>query len=228
MPPDLVRLDSPLPRTAQRLEAQEPLRIVALGSSSTAGAGASTPGNAYPSRLQADLRQRFAAKEVSVINRGVGGEEAKHMLARFATDVVPQRPDLIIWQVGTNSVLRDNMSGTAPLIERGIGMMKATGADVIVMDPQFAPKVLDKRDAHAMVDLIAQTTKETNVGLFRRFAMMRHWHEVEHIPFKTFVSPDGLHMNDWSYACVAKALAGAIAEASTRAVAIAGGPRGKH
>ena len=24
------------------------------------------------------------------------------------------------------------------------------------------------------------------------------------MPFETFVSPDGLHMNDWSYACVAK------------------------
>jgi lysophospholipase L1-like esterase len=228
MPPELVRLDRPLPRMAQRLEAREPLRIVALGSSSTAGAGASVPGNSYPSRLQVDLRGHLAAKEVTVINRGVGGEEAQHMLARFASAVVPERPDLIIWQVGTNSVLRDHTRAAVPLIDRGIAMMKATGADVIVMDPQFAPKVIEKRDAHVMVDLIAQATKETNVGLFRRFAMMRYWREVQHIPFSAFVSSDGLHMNDWSYACVAKALAGAIAEAATRAVAFAGVPAGKQ
>jgi hypothetical protein len=45
---------------------------------------------------------------------------------------------------------------------------------------------------------------------------MRHWHDVDHIGFETFVSPDGLHMNDWSYACMAKGLGSAIAEAAQR------------
>ncbi len=43
---------------------------------------------------------------------------------------------------------------------------------------------------------------------------MRYWRLTEDIPFDTFVSPDELHMNDWSYGCVAKLLAGAIAEAA--------------
>jgi hypothetical protein len=75
-----------------------------------------------------------------------------------------------------------------------------------------------------MVALIATEAKRTNVGLFRRFALMRHWREVEGQPFENFVSPDELHMNDWSYACVAKVLAGAIAEAATRTTTMAGGP----
>src|SRR5262249_4569131 len=37
-----VRFDRPLPRTARRLVSGEPIKIVALGSSSTFGAGAST------------------------------------------------------------------------------------------------------------------------------------------------------------------------------------------
>jgi len=53
---------------------------------------------------------------------------------------------------------------------------------------------------------------------------MRQWHETEHLPFKTFVSPDGLHMNDWSYACLAKALSLAIAEAAERPTTTATGP----
>ncbi len=36
--------------------------------------------------------------------------------------------------------------------------------------------------------------------------------------FESFVSPDGLHMNDWSYACMAKGLGMAIAEAVQRPV----------
>jgi hypothetical protein len=34
--------------------------------------------------------------------------------------------------------------------------------------------------------------------------------------FETFVSPDGLHMNDWSYACMAKGLGLDIADAAER------------
>ncbi len=41
---------------------------------------------------------------------------------------------------------------------------------------------------------------------------------ADHLSFKTFVSADGLHMNDWSYACLAKGLGLAIAEAATRPV----------
>jgi hypothetical protein len=36
------------------------------------------------------------------------------------------------------------------------------------------------------------------------------------MPFKAFVSPDGLHMNDWSYGCLAKAIGVAISEAAQR------------
>ena len=45
---------------------------------------------------------------------------------------------------------------------------------------------------------------------------MRHWHETRDLPFETFVTPDGLHMNDWGYDCWAKLLGASIAEATTR------------
>jgi hypothetical protein len=51
--------------------------------------------------------------------------------------------------------------------------------------------------------------------LFRRFAVMRYWHNVEHIPFEAFLDPDSLHMNDWGYDCMARLLANAIVRAST-------------
>ena len=40
--------------------------------------------------------------------------------------------------------------------------------------------------------------------------------------FDTFLSPDGLHMNDWSYACIAKLLAVAILDDAKPPTAIAG------
>jgi hypothetical protein len=92
---------------------------------------------------------------------------------------------------------------------------------VVLLNPQYAPKVITKHDVDSMVDLIAVTAKETNVDLFERFAVMRYWRLTEDIPFSTFLSADELHMNDWSYGCVAKLLADAIHEAATRSTVTA-------
>ena len=81
--------------------------------------------------------------------------------------------------------------------------------------------MIAKAEAEGMVKLIATAAKQYGVNLFQRFAMMRHWRERDGITFETFVSPDQLHMNDWSYACVAKVLGAAIAEAATRPTASA-------
>jgi lysophospholipase L1-like esterase len=221
-PKELARLDRPLAHTSRLLAAGLPIRIVALGSSSTAGAGATTPDASYPSRLAADLRERFPDHDITVINRGVNGEEASDMLARLDKTVIAEEPDLVIWQLGTNSVLRDKPSeASAALIDQGVARIKATGADVILVDPQFAPKVISKHRLSRMLDLLALKSKQLNVNLFQRFAMMRDWREHQKIPFKTFVSPDELHMNDWSYACLARVLSAAIAEAATRPMASA-------
>ena len=214
---DLIRLNHPLSHLAQKLTAGAPITIVAIGSSSTAGAGASSPAANYPSRLAVELRQRFPGRAITVINRGVNGEEVADMLRRFDQAVLAAKPDLVLWQLGTNSVIRDHMAvdhGAA--IHRGIEKIRATGADVVLIDPQFAPQVIKKSEAEHMVELIAVTAKAENVDLFRRFDVMKRWRNDDHMAFESFVAPDGLHMNDWSYSCMAKGLTVAIADAVGR------------
>ena len=221
-PAEFSQLNYPLRHSARRLANGEPLTIVAIGSSSTTGVGASSPAMSYPSRLAVELKQRFPGREITVLNRGVNGQETHEMVARFATDVIAAHPDLVLWQVGTNSVLRDHpLRPHSVLLRDGIAQLKEAGTDVVLIDMQFVPRVIAKPETPGMEDQIALSAKEQSVDLFRRFALMRNWHEVQHIPFETFVSPDELHMNDWSYACVAKLLAAAIAEAATRPIASA-------
>lgn len=226
-PQEFSRLGHTLARTARALVSGKQLTIVALGSSSTAGAGATAPGNTYPSRLEAELKAQFPQAPIKVLNRGVGGEDAVQMLGRLDHDVVAEQPDLIIWQVGTNAVLQDHkLSGEAPLIREGIARMKATGADVVLMDSQYAPKVIAKPDAAGMLRLIGAEAKANSTGLFQRFAIMQKWHTEDGIPFATSLSPDGLHMNDWSYGCIARLLSAAIVDAVRGpAVARAATPR---
>jgi acyl-CoA thioesterase I len=214
-PLDVIRLVHPLKRFSQKLATNEPITIVAIGSSSTAGAGASSPAASYPSRLAIELQQRFPGHVITVHNRGVGGEEVADMLKRFDSAVTAARPDLVLWQLGTNSVIRNHqLANHGALIHEGLEKIRTTGADIVLIDPQFAPKVINKPGAESMVELISLTAKQENVDLFRRFAVMQHWYKNDHMDFKTFVSPDGLHMNDWSYACLAQGLSLAIADAA--------------
>ena len=218
-PLDLIRLANPLPHLAQKIAAGDAITIVAIGSSSTSGAGASSPAANYPSRLSVELQQHFPKSSFTMHNRGVNGEEIGDMLARFDSSVIAAKPDLVLWQLGTNAVIRGHQLGDhGLLIREGLAKIHAIGADVVLIDPQFAPKVIAKPDAESMVALISATAKHADVDLFRRFELMHHWRDVGHLAFETFVSPDGLHMNDWSYACMAKGLGNAIAEAAQRPV----------
>ena len=85
---DQVRFDFPLPRTARLLASGLPIKIVALGSSSTYGVGASTSSASYPSRLAEELVRRFPGHKFTVLNRGVSGEDVSNMLAGLDTAVI--------------------------------------------------------------------------------------------------------------------------------------------
>jgi acyl-CoA thioesterase-1 len=216
-PSELTRLDYTFKRVSQKIAAGQPIKIVAIGSSSTAGAGASSAALTYPARLEAELRELMPRISVTVINRGVNGEESRDMLERFERDVFAENPDMVIWQVGSNSVLRDRPLTDAPApLNQGLKLLREHGADVVLMNPQYAPKVFTKHDVEGMVHLMAVTAKEKSVNLFQRFAVMRYWQLTEVFPFSTFLSSDELHLNDWSYGCIARLLAGAIHDTATR------------
>ncbi|HLL27125.1 MAG TPA: GDSL-type esterase/lipase family protein [Xanthobacteraceae bacterium] len=219
-PANIVHLDEALPHLAARIAQREAVTIVALGSSSTAGAGASSLAFTYPARLEVELKAQFPGIPIRVLNRGVGGEDVKEMLERMDTDVAAAKPDLVIWQLGTNAILRDN--GVEPeqaLILEGLKRLVAMDTDIVLLDPQYAPKVLKDPDAYPMVDLISDIAREKHINLFRRFALMRYWHETSGVPFETFLSPDLLHMNDWSYGCTAHYIGASITEAVSQELA---------
>lgn len=213
-PNNVTHLGESLPHVAARIAQQASLTVVAFGSSSTQGYGASNPLATYPAQLEAELKRLFPAIPVRVINRGIGGEDVREMLKRFDHDILQTKPDLVVWQLGTNAILRDNgIAHEQPLIMEGLARLKTTSADVILLDPQFAPKVLKDPDAIPMVELIDSIAREQHVALFHRFDLMRYWHDTAGMPFEQFLSTDLLHMNDFSYACTARYLGAAIASA---------------
>ena len=215
VPAELLNLGAPLPRTAKLLRSGEPLTIVAFGSSSTFGTGASDPSLSYPSRLEGELRQRFPAASLRVLNRGVGGDTEKTMLERIDIDVLSEKPDLVIWQVGANAVLRgDPTRADAVLMREGVLRLKASGADLMLMDLQYAPALMLRPRHKDMLRVTAHLARTENVALFRRFAVMRSWAEEAGVPLKSILAADHLHMNDRSYGCLGGLVADSIAAAT--------------
>jgi lysophospholipase L1-like esterase len=197
-----------LPHVAGRLVAGQPVVIVAFGSSSTEGFGSSAPEFTYPNRLAAQLKRHYPTADITVVNAGRGGEDAPEMMKRLQTAVIDRKPDLVIWQVGTNAVLRDlDPVETGKLVEDGIARIQAGGSDVVLVDPQYSPRVTERGErVGTMVKLLGKIAALRHVGIFPRFEVMRDWHEKQALPVENFVIADGLHMNDWGYACFAQLL----------------------
>jgi len=200
----------PLPASRAALWADRPLTVVAFGSSSTEGAGASTPGHAYPARLEALLRAALPGHAVRVLNRGIGGQDVGEMLARLDADVLPERPDLVVWQAGANAALRGmDPAAFRDTLAEGVARVRASGADVVLMDSQLAPVVLSRPLCPQLAAAMRDVAAARSIPVFSRAELMRAWETAGTSP-TDMLHADGLHHNDRGYACLAEALAASL------------------
>ncbi len=214
-PLPLYDLGQPLPHVAARLARREPVTVVALGSSSTSGAGASREDRSYPRQLARLWPALVGESPVTIHNRGINGQDVAEMARRLRRDVIKLKPDLVLWQLGTNALLRsDGVDHLKALIARPVAMLREAGMDVVLIDPQYAPKVLADPDHGRMRSILAEVARETGSGLFGRFAAMKYWVEDGQTRQADILSPDGLHLNDRGYLCWAEALARGIGRAT--------------
>jgi len=204
-------LGAVLPRTAARLKSGEPVKIVAIGSSSTVGLWVPTSAATYPEVMRRELSRLRSSVTIEVVNSGRVGDTVPGNVARFERDVLAYRPDLVVWQLGTNDVVWGGRPdpGLQGQVAEGVRKLKTGSADVVLMDLQYAPSVLNS-DYATMQAIIADVARRERVGLFSRFAMMRNSIDAG-VPQGDLVSWDGLHMTADGYDCIGRALARAIA-----------------
>jgi len=201
-----LALNGKLDRAAAHLKDGDPFKILVVGSSSTAGVGATRPERAYTKRLEAELERRLPGVDVDVVARGVGGETAIGAEARMTSEAKAARPDLVIWQIGTNDVYRKiDLATFSRTAEEGLADIRAAGVDVALLDPQYVPQ--DEAAYGPYLAAIGKISAETGAPVARRFEAMK---AVAKAGGAAMISGDRLHMNDDGHACVGAFLAEAL------------------
>lgn len=199
----------PLRALSRAVRASRPVKVLAIGSSSTAGVGASSPSATYVAKLETTLEGTFKGLDFDVIGRGMSGEVAQGAADRMKKEVEQAMPDLVVWQVGTNDAIRHvSIDRFKECLRTTLAWLKEHRIDVALIDPQFGETLT--KDAHyeEVVAAIAEVARENRVLLVDRFEAMRELHRVHGDRF--YLTSDNLHMNDTGHRCMAEQLARSI------------------
>jgi acyl-CoA thioesterase I len=187
-----------------------PLDILAIGSSSTEGIGATSPANAYPARLEEELEKQTGV-DFDVKNAGVGGELAAKTLERLKNALKSGWARLVIWQVGTNdAIVGVDEALFRATLKAGVAAARAAGIPLVLVDPQFTLKSPDAARYERFVQMVDDIGASDHVPVLSRYAMMKRFAVKSTAAIGSLLSRDGLHMNDLGYRCLAHALAEAI------------------
>ena len=184
-------------------------RVLAIGSSSTVGVGASGPTATYIAKLETNLEAAFKGADFDVIGRGMSGEVAEGQSARMRREIDETKPDLVLWQVGTNDAIRHvDLDSFRVCLKRTLAWLIENKFDVVLVDPQYGEKLASDDYYARTVTVIADVAREMRVLLVDRFAAMKELASVRGDRF--YLTSDDLHLNDTGHRCMAEQLARAI------------------
>jgi acyl-CoA thioesterase I len=201
-----------LPRLGHALRARHSAKVLAIGSSSTAGVGASSPSHTYVARLEADLESTLKGTDFEVIGHGLSGEVAQGAADRMKREVEQVKPDLVIWQVGTNDALRHvAMNSFKDCLKKTLAWLKEQQIDVILINPQYGESLVKDAYYEEVVAAVAAIAREEQVLVVDRFDALRKLRRQRRD--QVYLSADNLHMNDEGYRWLAEQLAATIIRA---------------
>jgi lysophospholipase L1-like esterase len=199
----------PLRALRRAVRARREVKVLAIGSSSTVGVGASSPAATYVARLETDLEGSFKGFDFVVVGRGLSGEEAQGAADRMKREVSQAQPDLVVWQVGTNDAIRHvGLDRFRECLRTTLAWLKEQRIDVVLVDPQYGDALAKDDYYERVVAAIAEVARESRVLLVDRFESMRELARQHGDRF--YLAADNLHLNDMGHRCMAEQLTRSI------------------
>jgi lysophospholipase L1-like esterase len=199
----------PLKALGRAVRTNKNVKVLAIGSSSTVGVGASSPAATYVANLETTLEGSLKGMNFDVVGRGLSGEVAEGAADRMKREVEETKPDLVVWQVGTNDAIRHvSIDSFKACLKKALAWLAESRIDVVLIDPQYGAALTKDEYYERVVGAIAEVAREARVLLVDRFEAMR---ELQRDRGDTFyLSSDNLHLNDRGHRCMAEQLARAI------------------
>ena len=90
-------------------------------------------------------------------------------VGRLESDVLSHKPDLVVWQLGSNdAVWRGIVGNVEEMITDAVKRLKAANTDVVLVDLQYAPLVLAS-GRHAAAKHYASAEQHNQQSPYRHF-----------------------------------------------------------
>lgn len=212
VPDALLATDNLLSRVSLAVHERKRLDIVVLGTGSSVLPGPNGVANAYPARLEADLRRRLPTIEVNVQTQVMTGRSAADMVKEIDDVVRKTQPALVIWQTGTYDAMHGlDVDEFRDEITEGLGRLKAAGVDAVLVNMQYSPRTETMIALDPYADAMRLAAREQEVPLFDRLAIMRHWNDTG--MFDLYASVKDPAMAQQVHDCLGRALATVVIEA---------------
>lgn len=169
----------------------------------------------YPSFLEAALKERLPEHKISVTVHAEPRRAISEYLSSLNKIITARKPDLVIWQTGTVEALRGVGADQYERdLEAGIKRIRSSGADVLLVNPQYSPRMTLLTNSAAICDRIKRVAAYADVPLFNRYNLMKHWNENYTFDFTAL-------KNDGSFEKVHRCLGHALAEYIARGASFA-------
>src|SRR5689334_17861906 len=153
-----------LARLSRTLAATHKARILVIGSSSTVGVGATSPDRTYVARLEPDLEAALKGTDFVVIGHGMSGEVAQGAADRMKREVEDAKPDVVIWQVGTNDALGHvALESFNTCLKKTLAWLAEQHIDVVLLNPQYGDVLVKDAYYEEVVAAIADIARDANV-----------------------------------------------------------------
>lgn len=216
--PDSLRfVDAPLKNLAKALKARSEIRIVVLGTSSSLKHDTGGLARTYVAGLPDALQLRFPGKQFSIDNLSLRMQSTTQMQKRIAAEVVPAKPDLLIWQTGNVEAARQtDPNSFAESLSDGLRRLRAAGIDTILIAPQYRARLSPMVDTERFDQMMNWVGDSEGVPVFPRHDMMQFWAENEIFDLQAKSQETQMREAETMNGCLAQQLA----EMIRRAVAL--------
>ncbi|MEA2934699.1 MAG: hypothetical protein QOD74_1345 [Variibacter sp.] len=212
VPDYLAHTDGRLPRVSLEVRREHRLDILVVGTGSSLLTGNQGTATSYPARLEAVLAERLPGTAVSVRTDVQPRRTAADMRQILAKALLDAKPRLVVWQTGTVDAMRGiDIEEFRNTLEEGLGAISKAGADALLMNMQYSPRTESMIAAGPYNDAMRYVAQHSDVPMFDRLAVMRHW--SEHGVFD-FTAPDKSQIAERVHDCVGRLLAHLVIEAA--------------